>query len=84
MQRQKSSWGYKYSTIQVGNTMNERIKELSKQAEIYALTLVDREDDYVEVFEQKFAELIVRESIAMCDELRAQYFTSRKSTMDFD
>lgn len=64
--------------------MNERIKELSKQAEIYALTLVDREDDYVEVFEQKFAELIVKESMAMCDELRAQYLTSRKSTMDFD
>jgi hypothetical protein len=41
--------------------MNERIRELSKQAEIYALTLVDREDDYVEVFEQKFAELIVQE-----------------------
>jgi hypothetical protein len=41
--------------------MNERIKELSKQAEIYALTLVGREDDYVDVFEQKFAELIVKE-----------------------
>lgn len=43
------------------NKLNERVKELSKQAEIYALTLVGREDDYVEVFEQKFAELLVRE-----------------------
>jgi hypothetical protein len=32
---------------------------------------------------EKFAELIVKESIAMCDELQAQYLTSRKSTMDF-
>jgi hypothetical protein len=41
--------------------MNKRIQELSKQAEIYALTLVGREDNYVEVFEQKFAELLLKE-----------------------
>jgi hypothetical protein len=33
---------------------------------------------------QTFAELIVRECMAMSDELKAQYLTSRKSTMDFD
>jgi hypothetical protein len=31
-----------------------------------------------------FAELIVRECVTMSDELKAQYLTSRKSTMDFD
>jgi len=33
---------------------------------------------------KKFAELIVQECMAMSDELKTQYFTSRKSTMDFD
>ena len=51
--------------------MNERIEELSKQAEIYALTLVGREDDYVEVFEQKFAELIVKDCISVAVEAKS-------------
>jgi hypothetical protein len=33
---------------------------------------------------QMFAELIVKECVSMSDELKAQYLTSRKSTMDFD
>jgi hypothetical protein len=41
--------------------MNERIKELAEQARMYALTLENRVDDCNDVFEQKFAELIVRE-----------------------
>ena len=41
--------------------MNERIKQLAEQARMYALTLENRVDDCNDVFEQKFAELIVRE-----------------------
>jgi hypothetical protein len=57
--------------------MNERIKLLEAQcweARQYGPPWFDAE---------KFAELIVKESIAMCDELQDQYLTSRKSTMDF-
>ena len=94
--------------------MNERIKELAKQAGIYPsprridetpitdigiLTphrkYVSDEEHIRDNFQvvravldgyglEKFAELIVKESMAMCDELKAQYLTSRKSTMDFD
>ena len=41
--------------------MNKRITELAEQARMYALTLENRVDDCNDVFEQKFAELIVRE-----------------------
>jgi hypothetical protein len=41
--------------------MNERIKELAEQARMYALTLENRVDDCNDVFEQKFAELIVQD-----------------------
>jgi len=55
--------------------MNERIKELAEQARMYALTLENRVDDCNDVFEQKFAELIVAEcnkiSKETCNELKA-------------
>jgi hypothetical protein len=41
--------------------MNERIKELAEQARMYALTLENRVDDCNDVFEQKFAELMIVE-----------------------
>jgi hypothetical protein len=41
--------------------MNERIKELSKQAEQYADDNFKGEPVWSEVYDQKFAELIVRE-----------------------
>ena len=44
--------------------MNERIKELAKQAEIYAGDLIDQGadyDQYPRYYTEKFAELIVRE-----------------------
>ena len=56
--------------------MNERIQELALQA--------SENYDYHPEFAKKFAELIVRECMTMSDELKAQYLTSRKSTMDFD
>jgi hypothetical protein len=44
--------------------MNERIKELAKQATSYTW---NGNDVTEELDEQKFAELIVRECVAMCD-----------------
>ena len=46
--------------------MNERIKELAEQAEIYAGELIDEGADYNQYpryYTEKFAELIVRECI---------------------
>jgi hypothetical protein len=62
--------------------MNERIKELAEQARIYALTLENRVDDCNDVFEQKFAELIVRECVQemetskRCDPYTGELFVS--------
>jgi molecular chaperone GrpE (heat shock protein) len=74
--------------------MNERIKELAVQARNHALDekrIYERMhnteqcmEEYREVYNKKFAELIVKECMTMSDELKAQYLTSRKSTMDFD
>ena len=54
--------------------MNERIKELSKQAEQYALDKANEGNDedydysFDDDFQEKFAELIVRECIDIADE----------------
>lgn len=77
--------------------MNERIRELAKQARDWAEVSYKKQNEQFtshwdnpigytpsQFFEQKFAELIVRECMAMSDELKAQYFTSRKSAMNFD
>jgi hypothetical protein len=58
--------------------MNERLQNLAREAGHFEFN----KWDYFDI--NKFAELIVKESITMCDELKAQYLTSRKSTMDFD
>jgi len=56
--------------IQIAN-MNERIKELSKQAEQYALDKANEGNDedydysFDDDFQQKFAELIVQECISI-------------------
>ncbi len=69
--------------------MNERIKLLLERAEYQTQKQsgsdweVHVESSREQIFE-KFAELIVRECMTMSDELKAQYLTSRKSTMDFD
>lgn len=42
--------------------MNQRFSELKKQAHDYAVD----EEWYIDSFEQRFAELIVRECIAIC------------------
>ena len=50
--------------------MNERIKELAKQAEIYAGDLIDQGadyDQYPHYYTEKFAELIVRDCMDVVD-----------------
>jgi len=52
--------------------MNERIKELAAQVEKYISTtnfegMPEDEMTYDEIFQKKFAELIVKECMRMCD-----------------
>jgi hypothetical protein len=67
--------------------MSERIKLLAEQSGV-KLNSGMYEGPFIgavrEDWLEKFAELIVKECMSMSDELKAQYFTSRKSTMDFD
>jgi hypothetical protein len=64
--------------------MNDRIKELAKQAEVKWL----HQEDVIystmtlEQFE-KFAELIVAECMEMCDNVSADYLKHRKAAFDF-
>jgi arginyl-tRNA synthetase len=54
--------------------MNERIKELAKQAEEYADIEYNASDlDWYELKEEKFAELIVRECAEITDGLSKLY-----------
>lgn len=46
--------------------MNERIRELSEQAEKYADDNFRGEPTWSEAFESKFAELIIKECVACC------------------
>lgn len=66
--------------------MNERIKLLAGNALDNAIpetwTTLTAYD--LDKFTEKFAELIVKDCMAQCSELQAQYLTSRTSTMDFD
>ena len=67
--------------------MNKRIKELYTKANAWALHNYPppvNPFEWEDLRSKKFAELIVRECMTMSDELKAQYLTSRKSTMDFD
>ena len=65
--------------------MNERLQKLAEQAgwDLWE-GRAQRDMTGCDTELQKFAELIVQECMTMSDELKAQYFTSRKSTMDFD
>jgi hypothetical protein len=73
--------------------MNERIKELALQARNYALDekrIYERMhnteqcmEEYREVYNEKFAELIVEECMTMCDTVSADYLKHRKGAFDF-
>ena len=62
--------------------MNERIKLLAEQARQYAFAKVENSQDptewsskyYNEMFDDKFAELIVRECICQCDDENSQKY----------
>jgi hypothetical protein len=64
--------------------MNERIKELAEQAskdnsDGYPVTL-----EYSNRFAEKFAELIIRECMDICNLEKADYDKCRKGAWDFD
>ena len=63
--------------------MNERIKEL--MVELKKTVSTHRGDAVLIGYDEieKFAELIVRECMTMCDETRADYFKHRKAADDF-
>jgi hypothetical protein len=60
--------------------MNERIKELAEQCVTRKFYVDHASEDFDY---KKFAELIVRECMTMCDDTRADYFKHRKSADDF-
>ena len=68
--------------------MNERIKSLIERAEYQAQKhsgsdwQVHVEPSREQIFE-KFAELIVKECISMCDNVSADYLKHRKGAFDF-
>jgi hypothetical protein len=67
--------------------MNERIFELAKQADLIQwdpLSSGAKTPDHASVVKaRKFAELIVRECMTMCDNVSADYFKHRKAADDF-
>jgi len=62
--------------------MNERIRELKKQATDFYLrdeTLDCSITDLHELVEQKFAELIVKDCLQQCEQIRNDALTQKKS-----
>ena len=49
--------------------MNERIQELAYEAEDYADSIVDQGGEFHPAYTKKFAELIVRQCIRLCDQV---------------
>jgi len=68
--------------------MNGRIRELAEAAnEAFYEQMgegADKGTFYFDGFVKKFAELIVKDCMTMCDDLRDQYLKSRRSAIDFD
>ena len=67
--------------------MNERIFELAKQADLIqwdTLSSGARTPDHESVVKaRKFAELIVKECLSMCDETQAVYYKHRLASLNF-
>ena len=59
----------KFTTAGDYMKMNERIKELSEQAEKYADDNFRGEPTWSEAYESKFAELIIQECLNICEEM---------------
>ena len=58
--------------------MNARIKELAEQADLFADSKLQMKGEYHpdwhDIRDEKFAELIVRECIARCDDLNSMKY----------
>ena len=61
--------------------MNERIQELAEQATVHGNT--EHRLDIPSWYLEKFAELMVKECMTLCDDTRADYFKHRKNSSDF-
>ncbi len=64
--------------------MNERIRELAEQADEYANSLYSIHGEsmkghYQDAAMEKFAELIVRECLQQCEQVRDDAYTQKKS-----
>ena len=65
--------------------MNERMTELYAKACLDARDIHPTDvEKFVPCMAEKFAELIVKECMSMCDETQANYLKHRKATIDFD
>ncbi len=67
--------------------MNEQIKELVEQAKCYAdehNAHYLQNPHWIETFEEKFSELIVRQCIEICETEKADYTKYRKGAWDFE
>lgn len=63
--------------------MNERIKELQFQAAAQVNPLLEG-SEWQQVFVENFAELIVRDFVAICETEKADYIKNRKAAYDFE
>jgi hypothetical protein len=67
--------------------MNKRIKELAEQAmEETSMFFADRIDrvhrsEFMELYNEKFAELIINECTSVCDEVQEQHITYTAATI---
>lgn len=68
-----------------GDIMNKRIRELAKEAGFSTWVLNPSKETMSDTPEllDKFAELIVKECMAMCDETQAVYSKHRLASLDF-
>ena len=67
--------------------MNQKIRELAERSGFFPVpdeTEVDLEYRAENARYERFAELIVKECMSMCDETQANYLKHRKATIDFD
>jgi hypothetical protein len=69
--------------------MNRRIKEIAGQVERYISTtnfegMPEDEMTYDEIFQKKFAELIIRTCIAKCDDLNSMKYIADHFDIKFE
>ncbi len=65
----------------VGCDMNERIRELGRQATLWCVEHVPADGDFDGEWEEKFAELIVKECATVCEEIAGMAETTNTGEM---